>query len=212
MIPFLLQTVSIPFLRLFFGFFADFEVFGLENLKDIKNKGVIFASNHVSELDPIIVTIVVPFFSKLRPMYYVSREKSFYNPTFMKKIFYGGFFFKLWGAYPAFPGKHDYAFALSHHLIFLRKNRSVCIFPEGKINKDGTFQEPKGGVGYLAEFTNAVIIPAHIKGTEKATLRNLFLRKVKISVTFGKPIFSNELEKGEYKKNAKMIMDKVYKL
>lgn len=201
-------------MRLFFAVFVKFEVVGLNHVKNLKSnsRGIIFASNHSSELDPIVVTGAVPFFSKLRPMYYVSREKEFYNNTFLKRIFYGGFFFRLWGAYPAYPGHHDYAFALSWHLIFLRKGKSICIFPEGKINKDGTLKEAKGGAGYLAEATESIVIPTLISGTKDMTLVKFFCSKSKIKVIFGKPIYPKELEKGEFKKNAIEIMETVYNL
>ncbi len=214
MIPFILQSISWPFMRFVFGLFVDFKVKGLKNLKGLesKSRGIIFASNHFGELDPIVVTGAVPFFSELRPMYYVSREKEFYNNTVLKRIFYGGFFFRLWGAYPAYPGHHDYAFALPYHLIFLRKGKSVCIFPEGKINKDGTLREAKGGVGYLAEATESVIVPTFISGTKDMTLFKFFFGKGKIKVIFGKPIYPKDLEKGEFKKNAIKVMEVVYNL
>lgn len=213
MIPFLFQSLFF-ILKPFFYLFCDFKVSGIENLDKLEeeNSGIILASNHASELDPITIGIAMNFISKLRPLYYVAREKEFYRDTVLGRFLYGGVFFKLCGAYPAFPGKHDYAFALSYHLIFLRNKKTVCIFPEGKRNDGFGVIDPKGGIGYLADSTDSIIIPAHIRGTRHASFFKFITGKMKISVVFGKPIYPNDLEKSEYKKNAKMVMDKVYKL
>ncbi len=211
MIPFLFESLFFILKPLFY-LFCDFKVSGLENLDELEDKdiGIILASNHSSQLDPIVIGIAMRFFSNLRPLYYVSREKEFYKDTALGRFLYGGVFFKCCGAYPAFPGHNDYAFALSYHLIFLREKRTICIFPEGKRNDGLGDVDPKGGVGYLAEFTDSIIVPTLMKGTRNASFFKFFSGKMKISVTFRKPVYPNELEKGEYKKNAKMVMNRVY--
>lgn len=205
-------------LKPIFYLFVGFEVSGLENLREAEKyekeeSGVILATNHTSELDVITVGIAMPFFSSLRPLYYVSREREFYSSGLSWLSFmYGGIFFKMCAAYPAYPGHHDYGFALSWHLNFLRKGRTVCIFPEGKRVMRPGEADPKGGVSYLAETTNSVIVPTLIYGTNDVSWYKFFMCKSKVKVIFGKPIYPNEMEKGEFKKNARKVMEDVYSL
>jgi 1-acyl-sn-glycerol-3-phosphate acyltransferase len=52
--PLVLQTSIWPITRPLFRFFIHLKVEGLENLNKL-SPGVIFAANHTSELDPILV-------------------------------------------------------------------------------------------------------------------------------------------------------------
>lgn len=58
-------------LRIVFNSFCKFKVFGLENIKQIKEKRAIFVSNHKSYYDPFIIGIGLPWFSKFHPILYI---------------------------------------------------------------------------------------------------------------------------------------------
>src|SRR3989344_5971123 len=94
--PLVLQTAIWPATRFFFWLFLHLRVVGLENLKNLP-KGVIFATNHSSELDPILVPASLPFLSKFMPMFYVSRPREFYSTSGWRWFLYGGLFFTLCG-------------------------------------------------------------------------------------------------------------------
>jgi len=187
-------------------------VAGLKNLKNIK-RGVIFVSNHTSELDPVLVPVSLPFLSSLMPMFYTCREKSFYKDERFgwKQHAYGGIFFRIWGAYEVMVGQNDYELALKKHIEIMKDGHSICIFPEGRKNVNGDKIEARGGVAFLSYRTGIPIIPVKINGA---------IEKKKITVTFGKPLFPKDIfpdlnkinptkTHDDYKIAAKLIMEKI---
>lgn len=201
--PLALQTFIWPITRPLFRFFIRLEIHGIENLEKLaftdgrrqmlKNR-IIFAVNHSSELDPILVPASLPFLSPFMPFFYTSRESAFYKTSGWRQFFYGGFFFKLWGAHPVRAGRQNYEESLATHIDILDKGRSVCIFPEGRTTQDGNIgREAHGGVAYLSWRTGALVVPVRIKGVFKMTLRDFLCRKRWVSVTFGAPLLPSEL-------------------
>jgi 1-acyl-sn-glycerol-3-phosphate acyltransferase len=184
------------FAKPFFGFFYRMKVVGLEELSGLTTP-VIFAANHISEPDPILLPPSLQFFSKLKPIFFVVREPKYYrNPEIfkLKRHFYWGPLFKLIGGFPIVPGQHNYAVSLQTHLEVLRDGQgSVCIFPEGRVTKTGRIQEAHGGVGYLAQSAWVPVVPVAISGVYEMTLLEFFLRKRTLTITFGKPILPEEL-------------------
>lgn len=216
--PLILQKAIWHATRAVLFFFCHFEVHGLENLPFsnklrpyfIAKSGVIFAANHSSELDPIVVPAALPFFSPLLPVFYVSRPREFYKTSGWRQIFYGGFFFKMWGSHAAVAGFNDYEKSLATHLAILEKGGSVLIFPEGRKTRDGNIQtEAHGGVAYLAHRTGCPIVPLRIFGDFNMTTRDFFMRRRRISVVFGTPIFLPENNQKIYKIEASGILSAI---
>ena len=209
--------------RSLFWFFMHFSVRGYENIRELP-KGVIFALNHSSELDPIILPASFPFFSRHFPMFYSSREKSFYKNSGWRKMFYGGTFFKFWGSYPLQSGKQDYEVALKNHIEILQEDGSLCVFPEGRVTVDGNLGTAHGGVAYLSWRTGKPIVPVATKGIWKMGLRGFLRRQRAVSITFGKPLYPRELfafcngtpaiaeEQNDFSSAAKQIMHEIEKL
>lgn len=201
--PLVLQTAIWPIVRPFFRFFLRLEILGLEGLRKVVHTygrrhmppiGVIFAVNHSSELDPILVPASLPFLSPLMPFFYTSREQAFYKTSGWRQFFYGGFFFKLWGSHPVHSGKQNYAESLKTHIELLIKGKSVCIFPEGRKTRDGTVgTEAHGGVAFLAYRAGAPVVPVRIKGVFQMTFSEFLFRKRSVVVVFGKPLSLAEL-------------------
>ncbi len=200
--PLVLQTAIWPIVRPLFRFFLHLKISGLENLKSAYNygrtyaikKGVIFAVNHSSELDAVLVPASLPFLSPLMPMFYTSREQAFYRQSGWRQILYGGFLFKLWGSHALHSGKKDYEVSLQTHIKILEKGRSICIFPDGKRLPEsdiGTIAH--GGIGYLAWRTKAPIVPVRISGAYRITPADFFLRRRSVSVAFGRSLSPAEI-------------------
>ncbi|OGD67499.1 hypothetical protein A2442_03275 [Candidatus Campbellbacteria bacterium RIFOXYC2_FULL_35_25] len=219
--PWVLQTtIWIP-TRIFFKLFCSYKVKGLKNLKELEKNcfGTIFAVNHSSELDPIMIPASLPFFSCLMPMFYVSREQKFYVSSGWRQHIYGGLFFRLWGAHNAYTGKKDYDIALRHHIQILKDGKSVCIFPEGRKTRDGEIAEGRPGVSFLAYRTKSPVVPVRIRGLYKPHTQRDFLGRKKIEVIFGQPIYPNDLfgdkkevSIEEFKNAREVIMDKIREL
>jgi 1-acyl-sn-glycerol-3-phosphate acyltransferase len=216
--PFVLQRIAWPLAQPFFTFFLRTKYNGIANVVKLpRNKRIIFASNHISELDPILITGSMPFFSRFLPLFYVSRSKKDYrNGSVLKRLIYGGLFFKLWGAFPTFSGHKNYEKSLTHHLRILRMNLPVLIFPEGGISRGGVKREPRGGVIYLARYTDALIVPVRISGVSDITSKDFFKRKRNCIISFGKAIDvlgDKEPKSSEdYKEAAGKIVDTIHSL
>ena len=218
-ITYIIQTiVSTPF-RIALTFFADYRVRGLANLRDIgTSKGLIFASNHNSQIDSIVIPCSLKLFSQLSPVYFVALEQSDYQRFPIGRYFYGGPLFRLLGAHSFKRGARDYSVSLAKHIELLKEGRTVSIYPEGKIVPGKSLGEAHGGVAYLARSSGAPIIPIAIIGEEDIRWWQFFLFKRKITVIFGKPINFEEidepsLEEGvRYRLAAQKIMAEVGRL
>lgn len=209
---FLQKLIWIP-TRFIFSFFGRLQIHGMENLKDIKGP-VIFACNHLSETDIFMVPASLSFFHKRSPIFYVSREKSFYDRSGWRQIFYGGTFFKAWGSFPVYVGLRDYAKSLKNHIEIIKDGGDVCIYPEGRRTPDGAMKEARGGVAYLSYATRAAIVPVRIEGNYNLSLRALFARKRHFAVYFGRPLYTmndpnTTLADDDFKMFANYVMERV---
>src|SRR3989338_5383933 len=174
--PWLLQNLIWIPTRLLFKFFLRLKIEGTEHLAPL-SPGLIFALNHTSELDPVILPASLPFLSRFGPMFYTSRERAFYKTSGWRQLFYGGLFFKIWGAYPVIPSLKDRDTSLNNHIEIIERGGSVCIFPEGGKSKDGNLRPPRSGVAYLSWKTGAPVVPVSIKGLYRLSPRDFIGRR-----------------------------------
>lgn len=220
-IPLLLQKLIWIPTRLTLSVFGNLSIRGLENLNEITGN-VIFAANHAGEIDPFLIPASLPFWSRFSPLFYATREKSFYDTNGWRKHLFGGFFINAWGGYGVKVGLNNYEESLVEHIHIGQDGGSFCIFPEGGITPDGNLRQGKGGVAYLAARTGMAIIPVAFSGTYKTSVSDFFCRKRKIIVSFGKPIYQEELKAKivnrdslglhVYSEEAHYIMEEIRKL
>ena len=209
-VPRVLQTFAWVPTYIMFVTRASFSIIGARNLHGYSK--VIFACNHVSEWDPIVLTAAALRLG-YTPMFYVAApDKEFNDDLFgWRKHIYKSWFFRSWGSYPIVRGEKDYAKALAAHVRIISDGFSICIFPEGAVNRDGKLKEAKGGVVYLMHATQVPIIPTYIHGTYRSPFSAVISGKRNISVTFAAPILPSELEDlhsvspDEYKRVASMV-------
>jgi len=208
--PVILQAIIYLFTLILFKVFCRLEVRGYENLRDTEG-ALIFAPNHSSEWDGILMRVVLPFFSmRFSPMYYVSMVKEEYVNSGWRKHIYGGLLFELLGAYPRYRGRRDYSHSLQNFVKILELGRNVCIFPEGKRTENGTIGEAHGGVAFLAYQTKAPVIPVGISGLVNLKMSDLFLMRRKVIINIGKPYKVGEIKDPEdYKREASEVMEGV---
>jgi 1-acyl-sn-glycerol-3-phosphate acyltransferase len=169
-----------PFLLLFRIFF-NFKVRGTDNLKKAGHS-FILAVNHVSYLDPISVSLAIPFRLKYIPLFY-SASDYFYKILF---------FYRFTGAIPAREGR-DLELSSRPLIDILTHGERVVIFPEGGIKRDGK-RRPRRGISYVAVKSNKVILPLKIESNLDGsvnvvggTLIDLLTGKHWIKMVFGKP-------------------------
>lgn len=212
--PLILQAVIYAITVVLFKLFCGFKVSGLEHAKDLP-EGVIFAANHSSEWDGILIRTALPYLWKRSPMYYVSLKNEHYTNSSWRQKIYDESILSFFGAYPAFTGLRDYAKSLRNHLVILRRGRSLTIFPEGQRTKDGTFSPARGGIAFLAHTTGVPVVPVAIRGMVRFGVREMFLRRRKVELIFGPAIPASELvpqaqpTADDYKAGAQRLMDTI---
>jgi 1-acyl-sn-glycerol-3-phosphate acyltransferase len=78
----------------------------------------------------------------------------------------------------------------------LKGGELIVIFPEGKRSETGRLMEAKRGIGMVAGLSKVPVVPTLIVGADKALPVNArFLKRAKITVIFGKPIYYSSFKK-----------------
>lgn len=153
-------------------------VFGQENIP-LKGR-FIFAPNHVSHLDPPLVSS----FSPRRP-HVMAKQELFKNALCAKYI-------RGLGAFPVDRGKADRK-AIRHAIKILESDAPLLIFPEGTRSKTGELGPAEIGLGMIAHATKAPIIPVYLKGTDQAfSPMNPKFGIVKVEIHYGTPLQLDE--------------------
>ena len=168
--------------------FWRMEIIGIENLP--QSGGLIIASNHVSYLDPAVLTA-----SFNRKIYFLTKKEVFKN-NFIS------FLLKNMNALPIDRGKVD-MLAFKKAINILQEEKVLGIFPEGTRSSNGELQELKLGTIKIAMKTGVPILPVGIIGTHKIYPRGIIfpiLFKHKIIVKYGAPQYLNQLK----------LRDKIY--
>ncbi len=182
-VPYILQTLVWVPGYLMYKIFTHLKVSGRSNIKDAinvakkENRPLLYVSNHVHELDPTLHVAGSYPFSRNYPFFWVARKGKMYKtPEFSwRRYIYGDLFFICWGAQPISSGNRDYKKSLSRHIWLLKHGYTVCIFPEGAI--DPLKKKVRGGVGYLIDTLNPVVVPIRISGIEGMTSKEFWSRK-----------------------------------
>lgn len=168
------------------------DVRGRENVPS--SGPLVVAANHVSYLDPVALGVACP-----RPIAYMAKIELFRIPILGPLI--GAL-----GAYPVERGKGDVA-AIRASLRQLREGHAIGIFPEGTRNLTGEARV-QTGVALLASLGNALVIPAYIRGSDRAKHLG------KLQVTFGEPLRLGDGQSGKASREdlanwADMIMARI---
>jgi len=167
--------------------------------------GYIIASNHLSFLDPIVLGVACP-----KPLNFMARQSLF------KIKFLGGLISRV-GAFPVRRQGADAA-GMKRAIRRLRHGRAVVVFPEGTRSPDGRLGSGRIGIAVLAAKAKVKVIPAFIRGTNKAMPKGRgFIRPCPISVSFGQPldpadILPDNPGRQDYQRLTDLIMDRLRKL
>lgn len=176
--------------RLLFGF----KVYNRENIPE--KGGVIVASNHLTNYDPLLVGAAV----WTREAFFFAKEELFIiNPFY-------SWLLKYFNAYKVSRTGIDKE-AIRHTEKLLQKGLCVIMFPEGTRSLKGVLLNAKPGVGFIAARTNVPVIPAYIHGVNSPLILQ-FLRRVRPSVIFGKPIHSDTF-KGKIRERTDAITQEI---
>jgi 1-acyl-sn-glycerol-3-phosphate acyltransferase len=166
------RRIMHPLLRAVVPTFCKVEIAGLENVP--RRGRTCLMINHVSYLDPIAVTVAIPF----RHTISLSKAENFSIPV-------AGWFLRQWGHYPIHRGEYDRK-ALTQTIELLKSGQLVLMAPEGTRHPKG-IQKAKEGLAFVATKADAVIVPTAICGAEDWRGRLKSLRRAYAKVVFGKP-------------------------
>ena len=167
------------FFKLFLRLMGKMTFIGTENIP--KTGGVIIAPNHISYIDPPLISAGVS-----RQVHFMAKEELFKIPIL-------GFVMRKAGSFPVRRGRADRK-SLKHAIKILEENKVICIFLEGMRSPDGTLQKPEPGLGMIALKTRATIIPTAIIDADKVLpLHAKRLHFHPMKVIFGKPVPISDL-------------------
>jgi 1-acyl-sn-glycerol-3-phosphate acyltransferase len=142
------RSIVLPILRLLLGFRVE----GVEHVP--ARGGVIVASNHLHNADPILLHVAMP-----RSLHFMAKKELFAIPVIRTIIRFGGTF-------PVDRGKPDRA-AIRAAEARLRAGIAVGMFPEGTRSVTRSLKVALPGAASIAQLTGAPILPVAITGSER---------------------------------------------
>jgi 1-acyl-sn-glycerol-3-phosphate acyltransferase len=148
---------------------------GLDRLPD--EGPAIVAANHVSFLDPLSITSVMP-----RRITYLAKREFFEAPTTR-------WLFTIAGQIPVDRDEPTDA-PMSGGMQVLAHGGVLGVHPEGTRSPDGRLYRGRTGVARLAAATRAPVIPAGVRGTYPLMPKGSKLPKMRghVTVRFGEPM------------------------
>ena len=174
-------------------------VHGKKNEPKRKDGPVLICSNHLSNLDPLVLCDALRHWQP----YYMTKSELFKFPPLR-------WFLKAFGAFPVHRGGAD-AGAFRTSLELLQKNRGVTVFPQGhrQPGKEPGETRIMSGVGWIADHGNVSVLPILIKTKD---WQPKFFRR--IDVYIGAPIKPEEwkdLESGHERSTqiSQLIMNRI---
>ena len=165
---------------------AKLEVNGKEN---IPNEACLFVANHISFFD-----IVVTYPLMISPTGYIAKKElekvpflswimSFVNCIFLDR-----------------KDPRNGLKAVLSAADMIKSGISVFLFPEGTRSKTGKMGEFKDGGFKIATKSKAPVVPVGITGTNDILENHFpFIKSGKVIVSFGKPIYTTDMDRAEQK-------------
>ena len=161
--------------------YADIEIQGKEILTERKNKPTIFISNHLSNIDGVVLNRILQN-NSVAFMAGIKLEKNSFTSFFLKSINY----------IPITPGSPDKS-AIKSALKHLKANGSIVIFPEGTRSRAGSLINVKKGFILLVKMADIPVVPIALEGTElvlpinDTDMGGEKLHRSKVKVNIGQP-------------------------
>ena len=157
----------------------------------------ILASNHISNLDPVLLGIC-----SVRRINFMAKIELFKGAL--------GFILTRLGSFPIKRGQADLG-AMKEALKRLKDGRVILIFVEGTRRISNEPSKAQAGAGFIAMKSGVPIVPVYVKGTNQVMAPGTkFLKRGPVTATFGEPFFVNDAP--SYEEASQRILDKIYTL
>lgn len=137
-------------LRLILQFMYDVDVKGIENFHQAGER-VVIAPNHTSFLDGLLLAAFLP--GKLSFAMY----SGYVNKWWIKPV---TLFVEIFPLVPTNP------YAMKSIVKYVKEDKKLVIFPEGRITVTGALMKIYEGPGMIADKSDAVILPILIEGAQ----------------------------------------------
>ncbi len=146
----MLYNLTTFFCRAWLRIFFRLKISGMENIP--RRGGFILASNHMSNLDPIVVSSSCP-----RQVHFMAKEELFRNKLF-------GWYIARLNAFPVKRASADLS-AIKQAIRRVGRGGGLLLFPEGTRQPEGRLGAPQEGVGFLAATLQVPVVPVFVRGT-----------------------------------------------
>lgn len=171
-----LYWIILPIVGVLIHILWRIEVVGLDKVP--RDRAIVLAPNHISDLDPVFVLGMILDFSRYRIL---AKKELFKNPFI-------GWFLGCLGAVPIDRGKGDTE-TIDRVIAECKQGTKVLVFPEGTRSKDGRLGKLKSGAFVIAAKAGADILPCRIIYDTPDAHMHLFCR---IRICFGELIPAGE--------------------
>lgn len=171
-----LYWIILPIVWVLIHILWRIEVVGLDKVP--RDRAIVLAPNHISDLDPVFVLGMILDFSRYRIL---AKKELFKNPFI-------GWFLGCLGAVPIDRGKGDTE-TIDRVIAECKQGTKVLVFPEGTRSKDGRLGKLKSGAFVIAAKAGADILPCRIIYDTPDARMHLFCR---IRICFGELIPAGE--------------------
>lgn len=142
-----------------------------------RSGGVIFAANHQSFIDPILIGI-----SQRRLLFYLARDTLFrsrLSTAFLKSL----------NTWPVARESHSPRQGIDICLRALRAGQPLLLFPEGTRTSDGAMGKLKRGIALIARQSGCPVVPVYVDGAFEVWPRHRLLpRQGPIRLFVGSPL------------------------
>jgi len=193
----LYYRISHILVRSVFKLIFGLKISGEENL--LYRESFIFASNHLSYADPLIVGCALN-----REVWFLAKKELFRNRLFAWLI----------RTYHAIPVDRDEIDRKTLKIVLdtLKSGESVLMFPEGTRSRNGDLHPLKDGLGFIALLSRISVVPVYVTGSN--SLLGCALRRKKLEVRIGPPIridraYIQEDKKRDYRLLGSMIFEEL---
>ena len=168
--------IGFPIVRAVAAFLAPWHLEGAEHIP--RSGGYILVANHINWKDPPWIE-----FALGHAIRYMGKRELFETPVV-------GFLLRAIGAFPVRRGEADRG-ALRMALNVIAAGQPLGFFAEGHRSESGQLIRGHPGVAYVAQRSNAPIIPLAVSGTRGARLGAFWRRDIVIRI--GKPFRAADL-------------------
>ncbi len=188
-------------LKFVFNKLYKVEVRGLENFHKAGKRSIIIA-NHLSYIDPALLSVYLP--STLIFAIHSTVAKAWWVKPFLKVV-------------KALPVDNNNAMAIKTLIEYVKKNKRIAIFPEGRISTTGSLMKIYEGPGMIADKADCPILPIRIDGTQFthfSKLKNIPQTKIftKVIITILPPVKFQPLSEMGSRDRRKYIGEALYNI